>query len=1402
MGVLLIGIMTASPLFPTGDSPAYASDNDVTTESATAETLSEYLDSYLASGLSSALRTDAAATFTDPDEFQTFYWPWCRDASGIKTLDDPANLYGCQATSCSCTGYETPVDLRDDLDNTLGTVSVNNDHFEVNGTERRYFGVVYMNDGPNFPDMDDAASAWNAEMLAKRLAVTGHNLIRSHHIDNSDFLGGTLDTIDPASLDDFVRNVEMLGREGIAVDVNLHTKRGDSQDYVETSPSASSSTDGDGVLSAEELRCEATSSDYHQSKALVYVSDDLRAVEMKFAKDLLEATSSTTGTSLADNPAVALFEITNENPLPTAYAAGYVHGVSGSACESADEHYFTQYWADELERDFQDWLSEVYQGDFTSLQTAWEPAAGSDLLSGHNGDFDESNPDQSGLDTYNATNSWALRRVFWDWDFALSDVTSGGSTLIDASFSAEGQCLSGASTCTGDRYVKLTLNQAPSSGTVLADSHDDDSFILKFRGPAYVPSGSEPDQHCSDGEDDDGDGLVDEDDPDCNGQSAFRVERACLNGSDDDADGVTDANDPDCQGGNCSDGDDDDGDGAVDTADAQCAAGNPWETSNNSQNDNVDIDFYNVSESVVMAEDSPYTISFSYRVESYEDQNGVTSSSGTPSCAPSLSFYYSDSESYENVSSETFALDASSGWHDFTACLAPDGDFDPVTVGFRLGNDCAQVVVDIDEVRVLEQGLGLADEETGFGTVALKPYDERFCMSQTRWNDTVNFFTAREEDYYRNLRQHLRDYGFDGPVENANCSYNLPDYAARDLTLDSSAYAGTDAIFTDSHAYWDYGRSTDTDGDGTDDAYCYHALSYTQAYDDADRLKNESDETAAYSSSTRWGNPIVAASHAALDGMPFLVSEYSTNIGNPYREEGLLFMAIQSSFQGWDGLTWVNYNHWTDASLNSALNQYKMDALQYNLENPLLAALMPAAALILRNDYARTTAESIDLHYSADEIAGHFAGEYGISDSTVEGLPAAIALTHPVRRDVGGADPLDLTSDSDAIAEFEGQADDTSLTVSSNDGVVSWDFNRHHFTLNAGKAQGFAGFIQGQTLSSGALAAYLENPDYGIVMATSLDDRTIEESETILVTTTAYAKNDGQYDLVQNVNGEVCYPSASHLGPGDTYDESAGEGYSQTLFPQGVIALDLGTTASAVSVTAVDAIGRTAPVSVTASSDQGRYLFEFNRDAYDFSSATFGSNGTVEKTLWFKVAVTRSADADGDGTASDTDCDDANSAVYPGVAESCNDVDDDCDGSADEGLTILPYYRDTDEDSYGSSTDSVTDCSAPTGYVATNGDCRDDLNKVHPGAAEICDNRDQNCDGSVDEGLPTYAYYRDADGDSYGDPGNVLTICRLIPPAGYVRNGTDCDDTDRRINPSIPEIADRRDNNCDPSDDK
>ncbi len=106
------------------------------------------------------------------------------------------------------------------------------------------------------------------------------------------------------------------------------------------------------------------------------------------------------------------------------------------------------------------------------------------------------------------------------------------------------------------------------------------------------------------------------------------------------------------------------------------------------------------------------------------------------------------------------------------------------------------------------------------------------------------------------------------------------------------------------------------------------------------------------------------------------------------------------------------------------------------------------------------------------------------------------------------------------------------------------------------------------------------------------------------------------------------------------------------------------------------------------------------------------------------------------------DCNDNPSAggelVFPGAVEQCDGRDNNCDPQfqIDEGFPQKPFYRDQDSDGYGDKAQVVMACAAPVGYVDNALDCQPTRPEAHPGATEICNKIDDDCDGPVDEDVP------------------------------------------------------------------
>ena len=174
-------------------------------------------------------------------------------------------------------------------------------------------------------------------------------------------------------------------------------------------------------------------------------------------------------------------------------------------------------------------------------------------------------------------------------------------------------------------------------------------------------------------------------------------------------------------------------------------------------------------------------------------------------------------------------------------------------------------------------------------------------------------------------------------------------------------------------------------------------------------------------------------------------------------------------------------------------------------------------------------------------------------------------------------------------------------------------------------------------------------------------------------------------------------------------------------------------------------------------------------------------------------------DLDDDGFRPyDGDCDDDDPDRSPAISETCDGVDNNCDGRIDEEV-LITVFPDADGDGYGRTDEAISGCDGVSGYVEDGGDCDDTNATIHPGAIELCDDIDHDCSGDPDD-VPedvVFTYYLDEDGDGFGADGTSTGMGDCVPPDGYVITDGDCNDDDGSIHPEAVEICDEVDNDCD-----
>ncbi|MEJ2702208.1 MAG: carbohydrate binding domain-containing protein [Sedimentisphaerales bacterium] len=232
-------------------------------------------------------------------------------------------------------------------------LTVRSGHF-YRGTKRARLWGVDLSFGANFPKHEDAP------YVAERLAAAGVNAVRCHHMDSARWPRGLWNapdgkTIEPEALDRLDFFIDQLARRGICVDINLHVGRAHSQ-Y---------------------LGLPETNRQYDKISNIF--TPALVDAQRQIARELLTHTNPYRKVRYADDPAVALVEITNEN--------SFFMWSSEQTLRT-----LPPYYAEILRKQFNAWLQKKY-GSNEKLRAAWARGThplGENLLT--NSNFEKSSP--------------------------------------------------------------------------------------------------------------------------------------------------------------------------------------------------------------------------------------------------------------------------------------------------------------------------------------------------------------------------------------------------------------------------------------------------------------------------------------------------------------------------------------------------------------------------------------------------------------------------------------------------------------------------------------------------------------------------------------------------------------------------------------------------------------------------------------------------------------------------------------------------------------------------------------------------------------------------------------------------------------------------------------------------
>lgn len=242
-----------------------------------------------------------------------------------------------------------------------GFVKADGEHFTFENGKRIKFWGTNLTFGACFPTHE------NAEVLARQLAKCGFNAVRFHHMDSQYAPKGLIDKntqkLSAEQLDRLDYLIYQLKLNGIYSDLNLHVGRNYS-----------------GIKEVADNNMLP-----RNSKGVTLFDDAIIGLEKDYANELLTHENKYTNTKYNEEPAICFIEIANEDSLFTHWTSG---AIFGQGVKGNEDNNFTQYYIDELDKKWNDYLKNKY-GTEQQLEAAWSIKPSKSLELVQNGGFEE-----------------------------------------------------------------------------------------------------------------------------------------------------------------------------------------------------------------------------------------------------------------------------------------------------------------------------------------------------------------------------------------------------------------------------------------------------------------------------------------------------------------------------------------------------------------------------------------------------------------------------------------------------------------------------------------------------------------------------------------------------------------------------------------------------------------------------------------------------------------------------------------------------------------------------------------------------------------------------------------------------------------------------------------------------